>query len=132
LVSQICFIKRITYSVIILHSANLFTIFVTWYFIFMHIISFRKLRDFFEVDPNSKVPLQDWYKRAGKAEWDNFSDVKKTFNSVDSVGNSRYVFNVKGNHYRIVVLLLFQVKRVYIRWVGTHKDYSKIKNIDKI
>jgi mRNA interferase HigB len=98
----------------------------------MHIISFRKLRDFFEVDPNSKVPLQDWYKRAGKAEWDNFSDVKKTFNSVDSVGNSRYVFNVKGNHYRIVVLLLFQVKRVYIRWVGTHKDYSKIKNIDKI
>ena len=62
----------------------------------------------------------------------NFSDVKKTFNSVDSVGNSRFVFNVKGNHYRIVALLLFQIKRVYIRWVGTHKDYDKIKNIDKI
>jgi mRNA interferase HigB len=98
----------------------------------MHIISFRKLRDFFDDDANSKVPLQDWYTRASKADWDNFSDVKKTFNSVDSVGNSRYVFNVKGNHYRIVALLLFQVKRVYIRWVGTHKDYSKIKNIDKI
>ena len=98
----------------------------------MHIISFRKLREFFEEDPNSKIALQDWYKRVGKADWDNFSDIRKTFNSVDSVGNSRFVFNVKGNHYRIVALLLFQVKRVYIRWVGTHKDYDKIKNIDKI
>ena len=98
----------------------------------MHIISFRKLREFFEEDPNSKVALQDWYKRASKADWENFSDIKKTFNPVDSVGNSRFVFNVKGNHYRIVALLLFQIKRVYIRWVGTHKDYDKIKNIDKI
>jgi mRNA interferase HigB len=98
----------------------------------MHIISFRKLREFFEKDPNSKVALQDWHKRASKADWDNFSDIKKTFNSVDSIGNSRFVFNVKGNHYRIVALLMFQIKRVYIRWVGTHKDYDKIKNIDKI
>ena len=98
----------------------------------MHVISFRKLREFFEKDPNSKVALQDWHKRAGKADWDNFSDIKKTFNSVDSVGNSRFVFNVKGNHYRIVALILFQIKSVYIRWVGTHKDYNNIKNIDKI
>lgn len=98
----------------------------------MHIISFRKLREFFEEDSNSKVALQDWYKRASKAEWDDFSDIKKTFNTVDSVGNSRFVFNVKGNHYRIVALVLFQIKRVYVRWVGTHKDYDKIKNIDKI
>jgi mRNA interferase HigB len=98
----------------------------------MHIISFRKLREFFDEAPNSKIALQDCYKRAGKADWDNFSDIKKTFNSVDSVGNSRFVFNVKGNHYRIVALVLFQVKRVYIRWVGTHRDYNKIKNIDKI
>ena len=98
----------------------------------MHIISFRKLREFFEKDPNSKVALQDWHKMVSKANWENFSDIKKTFNSVDSVGNSRFVFNVKGNHYRIVALLLFQIKRVYIRWVGTHKDYDKIKNLNKI
>jgi len=98
----------------------------------MHIISFRKLREFFEEDSNSKVALQDWYKRASKAEWDDFSDIKNTFNTVDSVGNSRFVFNVKGNHYRIVALVLFQIKRVYIRWVGPHKDYDKIKNNDKI
>jgi mRNA interferase HigB len=98
----------------------------------MHIISFIKLREFFERDPNAKVALQDWHKKASKSDWDDFSDIKKTFNSVDSVGNSRYVFNVKGNHYRVIALVLFQIKRIYIRWVGTHKDYNKIKNIDKI
>ena len=98
----------------------------------MHIISFRKLSEFFEKDTNSKVALQDWYKTVSKAEWNNFSDIKKTFNTVDSAGNSRFIFNVKGNHYRIVALVLFQIKRVYIRWVGSHKDYDKIKNIDKI
>jgi mRNA interferase HigB len=98
----------------------------------MRIVSFRKLREFFEEDPNSKVALQDWYKRTSKAQWDDFSDIKKTFNSVDSVGNSRFVFNVKGNHYRIVAQILFTIKRVYIRWVGNHKDYEKINNINKI
>ncbi len=98
----------------------------------MRIISFRKLREFFEKDPAAKVPMQDWYKRARKAEWDNFSDMKKTFNSVDSVGNERYVFNVRGNHYRIVAKVKFAFKRMYIRWVGNHKDYDRIKNIDKL
>ena len=76
--------------------------------------------------------MQDWYKRASKAQWDNFSDIKKTFNSVDYVGNSRFVFIVKGNHYRTVAQILFSLKRIYIRWVGNHKNYDNIKNIDKI
>ena len=98
----------------------------------MRIISFKKLREFFEKDPNSRVALQDWYKRVSKSDWNDFSDVKKTFNAADSVGNSRFVFNVKGNHYRIVALVLFQIKHVYIRWVGAHKEYNKLKNFDKI
>ena len=98
----------------------------------MRIISFKKLREFFEKDPNSRVALQDWYKRASNADWNDFSDMKKTFNSVDSVGSSRFVFNVKGNHYRIVALVLFQIKVIYIRWVGNHSEYNKLKNIDKI
>jgi mRNA interferase HigB len=50
----------------------------------MHIISFKKLKDFFIKDVNARVGLQDWYKRSKKADWQNFSDIKKTFNSVDS------------------------------------------------
>ena len=98
----------------------------------MRIISFKKLREFFDKDPAAKVPMQDWFKRAKKAEWENFSDMKKTFNSVDSVGNGRYVFNVRGNHYRIVAKVMFTLKRIYIRWVGNHKDYDRIKDIDKL
>ena len=98
----------------------------------MRIISFRRLRESFENDPNSRVALQDWHKRTSKAEWEDFSDVKKTFNSVDSVGNSRFVFNVKGNHYRIVAKILFKARIMYIRWVGNHKEYDKLKNIDKL
>ncbi len=98
----------------------------------MHIISFRKLLEFFEKDYNSRVALQDWYKRTKKAEWENYSDIKKTFNSVDSVGNSRFVFNIKGNHYRIIAIIIFALKRVYIRWIGNLKDYSKLKDIENL
>lgn len=98
----------------------------------MHIISFRKIREYFNDEPNARVALQDWYKRTKKAEWDNFSELKKSFNSVDAVGNSRYVFNIKGTHYWMVVKVMFTVKRVYIRWIGSHTEYDKIKNIEKL
>lgn len=98
----------------------------------MHIISFRKLREYFEEEPRSKVALQDWFKRTKKAEWKNFSDVRKTFNSVDAVGNSRFVFNIRGNHFRLIVKIMFSINRIYIRWVGNHDDYNRLKNIENI
>ena len=57
---------------------------------------------------------------------------KNTFNSVDAVGNQRYVFNIKGNDFRLVVLIQFTPKTVYIRFVGTHKEYDAIKDIQNI
>jgi len=98
----------------------------------VHLISFKKLSDYFSNEPNSRVALQDWYKRSKKSEWESFADVKNTFNSADYVGGNRYVFNIKGNHYRVVAIILFKVKRVYIRWVGNHKDYGRIKNIENL
>lgn len=52
--------------------------------------------------------------------------MKKTFNSVDAVGNDRYVFNIKGNSYRIVAMIFFDIRTIYIRFVGTHKEYDKV------
>jgi len=98
----------------------------------MHIISFRKLKEYFETETNSKIALQDWYKKASKSDWYNFSELSHTFNAADYVGNERYVFNIKGNHYRIVAIVKFTLQRIYIRWVGNHKDYNRIKNIDKL
>lgn len=98
----------------------------------MHIISFKKLKDFFTKDPNARIAMQDWFKGAKNADWRNFSDMKDTFNSVDHVGNGRFVFNVKGNHYSIVAVVRYVFKRVFMRWVGNHKDYTKVKDIDKL
>lgn len=98
----------------------------------MHIISFKKLREFIDKDQNSRVALQDWYKRTSKANWNDFSEIKKTFNSVDSVGNSRFIFNVKGNHYRIVAKIVFKANTIYIRWVGNHNEYVKLREIEKL
>ena len=58
--------------------------------------------------------------------------IKQTFNSVDYVGNNRFVFNVKGNDYRLVAIISFNAKKVYIRFIGTHAEYDKIKDIKNI
>lgn len=56
----------------------------------------------------------------------NLSQLKKVFNSVDYVGNDRYVFNILGNNYRLVVMIHFSVRTVYILFAGTHLEYNKI------
>lgn len=71
-------------------------------------------------------PLNRWYEETKKADWKNFSEMKGTFNSVDSVGNDRYVFNIKGNDYRLVAMIFFDIRTVYIRFLGTHSEYDKI------
>jgi mRNA interferase HigB len=92
----------------------------------MRIFVRKTLVDFYLEHSNSKSMLEDWYYKTKESEWDNFAEMKNTFNSVDAVGNRRYVFNIKGNMYRIVAIVLFVPKYVYIRFVGTHAEYDKI------
>ncbi len=98
----------------------------------MRVISFAAIRDFIAKHADAEKPLKDWYKEVTRAYWSNFSDIKKTFNSVDYVGNDRYVFDIKGNTYRIVTIVLFINQKVYIRFVGTHEEYDRIKDIKNI
>lgn len=98
----------------------------------MRIISKSTLVEYYIKVPKAKTALEEWYEKTKKSEWTCFADMKKTFNSVDSVGNQRYVFNIKGNDYRLVVLIQFTPKTVYIIFVGTHKEYDEIKNIQNI
>lgn len=93
----------------------------------MRIISEKKLKDYSEEHPDSKVVLQDWIKKVRKAEWQSFADIKNTFcNSVDAIGKQRYVFNIKGNHLRLVVVVKFTLQFVLIRFIGSHAEYDKI------
>jgi mRNA interferase HigB len=76
--------------------------------------------------PDVYQPLMDWYNIVKEANWRNFHDIKQTFNSVDSVGNEHYVFNIKGNKYRLIALIFFDKRTVFIRFVGTHSEYDDV------
>ena len=78
----------------------------------MRIISKSTLIDYYTKVPQSKTALEEWYEKAKKSEWTCFADIKQTFNSVDAVGNQRYVFNIKGNDYRLIVLIQFTPKTI--------------------
>ena len=92
----------------------------------MRIFTEKTLKEFAVLHPDALLPLQIWADIVENSQWTCFADVKQTFNSVDGVGNQRYVFNVKGNAYRIVCVIKFTIGFVYIRFVGTHKEYDKI------
>ena len=98
----------------------------------MRVIARSTLVTYYTKNPQSKVALEDWYNKTKEAQWECFADIKKTFNSVDSVGNKRFVFNIKGNDYRLIVLIKFTISHVLIRFVGTHEEYDKIKDIQNI
>ena len=98
----------------------------------MRIFVYKTLVDYYTKYPESKIALEEWFCKTKKSEWKNFSEMKSTFNSVDPVGNRRYVFNIKGNSYRLVVNVLFVPKYVYIRFIGTHSEYDKIKDCSTI
>ncbi len=92
----------------------------------MRIFTEQALKEYAEAHPDSKVALQEWATIVKQSKWACFADVKNTFNSVDNVGNQHYVFNIKGNNYRLVVVIKFTIQFVYIRFIGTHADYDKI------
>ena len=92
----------------------------------MRIVSIKKLKEFSEKHKDAKFALMNWYKKVTNSTWNNLSDIKDDYNQVDYVGNNRYVFNIKGNKYRLVILIIFISEKVYIRFVGSHKEYDKI------
>jgi mRNA interferase HigB len=92
----------------------------------MIIIAKSALKAFMRTCPDSENVLDKWYEITKQNDWKNFNEIKKSFNSVDSVGNDRYVFNIKGNHYRLIALILFKVRTVFILFIGTHKEYDLI------
>ena len=94
----------------------------------MRIVSHRKLREFYETKghEDSRGALERWYDIAEEAEWKNMSDIKVDFPATDNVGNQHYVFNIRGNKYRLVVVIKFTIGYIYIRFIGTHTEYEKI------
>ena len=92
----------------------------------MRIISRRILRDFWERHLDASVPLQTWFHDVERATWNSPTDIKMVYRNASFVANNRVVFNIKGNHYRLVVVVVYQHGIVYIRFVGTHEEYDRV------
>ena len=98
----------------------------------MRIFTEQALKEYAEAHPDVKVALQEWTTVVKNSKWTCFADVKRTFNSVDNVGNQHYVFNIRGNNYRLVVVIKFTIQFVYVRFIGTHAEYDKRADCSKI
>ena len=81
---------------------------------------------------NATIPLNDWYEKSKAEKWSNFSELRQTFNSVDSIGNDRYVFNIGGNNFRIVAMIHFGIRTLYIRAILTHKEYDALNKANRL
>ena len=96
----------------------------------MVIFSRTTINKYGKVHADALNPLLDWYKIVNQADWSHINDVKTTFNTVDYVGNDRFVFNIKGNRYRLVAAIKFSRRTIYIKFIGTHAEYDKIDAVN--
>lgn len=91
----------------------------------MVVISKTILARFGRRHPDAAAALNTWYSRTKAADWASFTDVKGTFPTADYAGNDRVVFDIRGNRYRIVAMVFFSIRTVFVRFVGTHAEYDK-------
>ena len=92
----------------------------------MKIFNRELLDKFIDKHANVEGALQHWLNIVDKAKWESHYELKMDFPSADYVGKGRYIFNIQGNNYRLVAIVLFNERYVRIRFIGTHAEYDKI------
>jgi len=81
---------------------------------------------FYLTHADSKTALKVWMAKIKEITIQNLNDLKQVANSVDVIGNNRVIFNIKGNKYRIITVVLVHRQIVYIRWIGSYAEYDKV------
>lgn len=92
----------------------------------MHVIARKTLKDYWEREPQAEGELKAWYAEANNAEWKTPAELKAKYRNASILKAGRVVFNICGNKYRLVVRIHYKASLVYIRFIGTHKEYDKI------
>jgi mRNA interferase HigB len=98
----------------------------TLYIINVHIVSKKTLKDYYSKHKETKSQLEAWYYEAKNSNWNNPVEIKEKFRTASIIGDNKVVFNIKGNKYRLVTKINYRMKTVYIKFIGTHKEYDKI------
>ena len=93
-----------------------------------NIIALKTIKDHWEKPgrEDSEQQLKVWYQEMKKVEWKHSNDVKKKYGSASIIGNNRIVFNICGNKYRLVAKVNYETQWMFIRFIGTHKEYDLI------
>lgn len=92
----------------------------------MRVIALSALREFWIKHPDAEIPLRAWYALASRATWKTPNDIKAAYRHASFTANNRVVFNIKGNDYRLVVAVHYDRGLMYVRFVGTHRQYDRI------
>lgn len=92
----------------------------------MRIIAKRTLREFWSKHADAQEALEAWFARTSHAQWVKPADVFRDFAYVSLLSDNRACFNIAGNKYRLVVYIAYKYYTVYIRFIGTHKEYDRI------
>ena len=98
----------------------------------MRILSKSTLKVFWKEHTDAKASLEFWYKTVTDTDFNNPNEVIALFQNADIVGNGRIVFNIARNKYRLIAKFQYKAKFVFVRFIGTHKEYDKIENIENI
>lgn len=92
----------------------------------MRIIAKKALVEFYTKYHDSKNHLEAWYYEVRQERWHDFSSIKAKYRSASLIADNRVVFNVCGNKYRLIVKVNYKAEIVFVRFIGTHKEYDKI------
>lgn len=97
----------------------------------MRIIAKKILREFWKLHPDCEEQLKAWYQETSNATWHDANKIKLEYPGASILPGNRVVFNIKGNHYRLIVKISYDYQMIWIRFIGTHPEYDKI-NAKKI
>jgi mRNA interferase HigB len=92
----------------------------------VRIIAKKILRDFWEKHPDCEEQLKSWFQETSNINWSKPNDIKKDYPSASILTDSRIVFNIKGNNYRLIIKINYDYQMIWIRFIGTHAEYDKI------
>lgn len=97
----------------------------------MRVILRKTLISFWKKYPDSKQSLKSWFDEVQNANWKTANELKMQYRNASIITKKRVVFNIKGNHYRLVIDIEYKLRIIFIVWIGTHKEYDKL-NIKEI
>ena len=91
----------------------------------MKVVGLKVLDKFKKKHGDCRRQIDEWINDVTKSNWKSFNDIKKVYPHASILNNNTIIFNIKGNSYRLVTVVVIVAGRVFVKWVGTHEEYNK-------